>query len=194
MKKRKLGLIVFTALLCALAALEGRAAVLSDGTLLDGYYDILDDPVLGEESLARDPQTGLVWRRCSVGQTWVRRDCAGEPKEFQFQEAQVLAEQGWRLPTVRELHSLIYCSKGIGVFFIDVRDGGPKLRNACIGDGWERPTIKSDVFPRTPIYFWSSSGDVGYSMGAYLANFSRGGVGDGSRLHRAAVRLVRASP
>ncbi len=110
MKKRRLGLVVLTTLMCALAALEGRAAVLSDGTLLDGYYDILDEPVLGEESLARDPQTGLVWRRCSVGQTWVSRDCAGEPKEFQFQEAQVLAKHGWRLPTVR--------------------DGGPKLRNA----------------------------------------------------------------
>ena len=57
--------------------------------LLHGRYQIL-----GDGSEVKDTQTGLIWARCSVGQTWQSGSCAGEPKEFTFGGAQKLADQG----------------------------------------------------------------------------------------------------
>lgn len=54
-----------------------------------------------------DKDTGLRWSRCSLGQTWERDHCMGEARALPFATASLLAEKGWRLPSVSEITSLV---------------------------------------------------------------------------------------
>jgi len=60
-----------------------------------------------------DRMTGLVWRRCSEGQTWDAVTCTGTATRFTWQgaldqaHAAAAGGTGWRLPNVKELFSLI---------------------------------------------------------------------------------------
>ena len=93
-------------------------------------------------------------------------------REFTWAEAKEYAESlgdGWRLPTIKELLTLV-----------DYEQVGP----AC------------SVFPDCPSdWFWSSSALSGYSTGAWLVYFSNGYsysgvVGNGYRVR--CVRDVKA--
>ncbi|MCX8521150.1 MAG: DUF1566 domain-containing protein, partial [Rhodoferax sp.] len=60
-----------------------------------------------------DRRTGLVWARCSLGQSWNGSTCTGtasththEQALAQAQTANVGGASGWRLPNVKELASL----------------------------------------------------------------------------------------
>ena len=54
-----------------------------------------------------DKKSGLTWARCSVGQTWNGAGCDGRVSTFNFIEAQRQGKNGWRLPTLDELKSLV---------------------------------------------------------------------------------------
>jgi hypothetical protein len=56
-----------------------------------------------------DSQTGLVWRRCSEGQTWNNGACVGDANTLTLQESYALAktQSGWRVPNAKELSSLV---------------------------------------------------------------------------------------
>lgn len=146
-----------------------------------------------EGNLIWDKATNLVWQRCSVGQTWDGKTCAGEAKKFTFDEAQKQAGNGWRVPTIRELASLIYCSSGRTSNTADLKDGGPLVANECDGN-YLKPTINNAAFLATSTgWFWSSSPYVGNSDDAWYAAFGYGGVGNSRLGYGRAVRLVRAS-
>lgn len=64
-----------------------------------------------------DCQTGLMWMRCAVGETWNGSDCVGEPILFSWDEAQEIkvtfaCNEDWRLPTHSELMTLVDRSGG----------------------------------------------------------------------------------
>ncbi len=159
---------------------------------LDGF-DILDDPTLGKASLARDPITGLVWQRCSVGQSWTGSSCAGEAKTFTFEQALQLTRNGWRVPTVRELHSIVVCSSGQTMGTRDLDDGGANIKNWCIGK-YTSPTINTSIFPETSKGgFWSSSPYKDY-QNSWAVIFHDGSVSFPLNFANAYARLVRASP
>jgi Protein of unknown function (DUF1566) len=123
-----------------------------------------------------DTRTGLVWARCSAGQTWSGSACTGTASSYTHEGALSYAKAqasttgvAWRLPSVKEL--------------------------ASIADkGCQNPAIDSAAFPSTPsTWYWSSSpyvGDAGY---AWSVSFGNGYVGNGYRYGNGAVRLVRAS-
>lgn len=170
-----------------------KVSVRNAAPMIDGY-EILDDPVLGQASLARDPKTGLVWQRCSVGQKWNGSTCTGQAKTFTFENAQKLTGNGWRVPTVRELHSLVWCSSGQTRGQVDPKDGGLVIGHWC--DNSQSPAISANAFPLTPgrLDYWSSSPYVGYVHNARFVNFDNGYVGYNNRYYDGyAVRLVRAS-
>jgi hypothetical protein len=70
------------------------------------YSDNLDGSVT-------DPTTGLTWMRCAAGQSWDGTTCSGNAGTYDFDAArnlsgrQALGQSDWRLPSVRELQSII---------------------------------------------------------------------------------------
>ena len=82
-------------------SLGGMAA--AEGTRLQR-----DGPV------ARDYVNKLEWMRCSVGQHWEKDTCVGEVLMLSVAEAKEIIERvanleggGWRLPTVKELQTIV---------------------------------------------------------------------------------------
>ena len=72
------------------------------------------DYILHSDGTATQKTTGLMWVRCTVGQKWDGSGCQGEAKPFPWSEALKLANletfagyDDWRLPSIKELYSLI---------------------------------------------------------------------------------------
>ena len=155
---------------------------------IDNRYQILAN---GAE--VKDLQTNLIWQRCQVGMKWNGTTCTGESKEFNFEDAKKLAGNGWRVPTIRELSSLIYCSSGKMKNSDNVGDGDPPIKNWCDGE-YTKPTINIKAFPNTPasgiwsgspyaynssyawgVYFLYGYSSYAYQTGSYGVRLMRGG-------------------
>lgn len=91
-------------------------------TLANTAYAVSDAELM-KQGIWRDPKTGLYWDRCSVGQSWNGTTCTGTPLELNWQDAQDYVKKftneqakggytNWRLPTIEELSTIRYCSKG----------------------------------------------------------------------------------
>ena len=138
----------------------------------------------GEE--VTDLRTGLIWARCSFGQTWRGGRCTGKPLLFTHEQAlkHAATVEGWRLPTRRELFGLVdtQCSS---------------------------PAIDTAAFPDTPaqLLYWTSTpalpelGKLAYDpsqagVKAWAISFREGAVGRIDRTSNprgVATRLVRAT-
>jgi len=142
-----------------------------------------------------DLTSGLQWMRCALGQAWADPACSGEAERHTWSAAQEAAARfnrrgghagfdDWRLPTIDELRTLIYCSSG-----------QPKLWNDTGGEcqgPFERPSVFPAAFPGTPrSWFWSSSPDASDPDYAWLVHFSNGHVNYGYKAQPGYVRLVR---
>ena len=125
-----------------------------------------------------DSQTGLVWQRCSVGQSWNGSTCTGNASSYTYEGALAYAKiqnttdsvTGWRLPNVKELASLA-------------------------DKGCQNPAIDRTAFPATPSsWYWTSSTYAGNSQLAWAVDFLNGYFGyNYGRGNYLRVRLVRAS-
>ena len=116
----------------------------------DSRYQLLNN-----NSEVKDLKTGLIWQRCSLGQTWSGTSCTGKTTEYEWKAALQAAKKmgsGWRMPNVTELSSL--------------------LELACYF-----PAINEDFFPDT-IHgmFWSSSPSAYRSSRVWCVSFYNGGV------------------
>ena len=121
-----------------------------------------------------DTKTGLIWQRCSAGQTWAASssNCTGTASLYTHEQALTYAAKqsgrGWRLPSIEELSSILDSTR-------------------------TSPAIDIAAFPNTPSnYYWTSSYDE------YLPGFGKriyfgdgGGLGSGPRGDASYVRLVR---
>lgn len=119
--------------------------------------------------------TGLIWQRCSLGQSWDGTHCTGEASVFTWAGALAAAAQNtfsglsdWRLPNKNELASIV--------------------EYRCTG-----PAINSQQFPNTPSrWSWSSSPNARYSDASWGIGFRHGDVDYGHKtFSRGNVRLVR---
>ncbi len=127
-----------------------------------------------------DLQTGLMWMRCALGQTWDSQQgtCTGNAATYTWQEALAAAQtqnqagfagySDWRLPNYRELTSI--------------------TRMRC-----RDPAINATVFPDTPSNeFWTST-PVSANPGAgWAVSFNTGQTGYLGFNNTFDVRLVRA--
>ena len=130
-----------------------------------------------------DTSTGLMWKRCSEGQTWdiVNEVCVGVAKPFTWQAAlnhvqdvnlgingtENLNHSDWRLPNRNELASLV--------------------EHQC-----DTPAINATMFPSTVAGpYWSSSPNAGDAQQAWSVNFSDGRVNGVAKTGSSYVRLVR---
>lgn len=138
-----------------------------------------------------DEQTNLIWQRCSLGQTWTGKTCDGEPVRVTWEQAVELEQDGWRLPTVDELYSLVHCT---GERRESIRPDGQYVEatdGQCLGD-FQQPTINKRVFPGTSkIWFWSSSPYEGLDGYLWFVHFGSGHVGRGDDYYAMHVRFVR---
>lgn len=91
------------------------------------HYEILAP---GDEVL--DTRSRLIWTRCALGEVWNGTSCDGMAREVTRAEAQQATPDGWRIPSIRELASLIHCSSGRFRGKTDVGDGLPPLDDTCV--------------------------------------------------------------
>lgn len=135
-------------------------------TRLNSRYTVLVD-----DSQVQDTLTGLIWLRCSLGQTWNGSTCVGTPKTYSWYDAVnqqvVVSSTVFRLPTYTELSSLV--------------------ESAC-----QNPAINAVVFPGTPVGLsWSSTPNDHVQMNAEFVNFFAANChSDGYKPNHFYVRLV----
>ena len=109
---------------------------------------------------AYDAVANLTWKRCQVGQQYTGSGCEGGEPGFKWDAAQRTGDGTWRVPTEKEMATLIdpdKVDKGIS------------------------PAIDDVVFPgiaKSTPPFWTSSHSSGAS--AWYARFSKGSTGMGS--------------
>jgi Protein of unknown function (DUF1566) len=147
--------------------------------------------VLLPGGIARDKTTKLEWLRCALGQTWDGKTCQGDGIKYTFVAAEqavkdfnnrlgLVGHSAWRIPSHRQLFSLVYCAQGTRKVATDLRDGAAPLGAVCHVDGKGGPTLVQSVFPNTPggagSWFWSSSPQVGVADHAWFIQFFSGYV------------------
>jgi|GEM_PF-4028190 len=144
------------------------------------------------DGTALDTKTGLVWMRCSVGQTWQNNRCEGKAKRFEWEEAKALQSSfagytDWRLPMIEELRTLVYCSNGNKKPSTTANNSGCDEKKY---GAYTRPTIVKAVFPNTSpkSIVWSGSPHANDSYYAWGVHFY---YGDGSYYDRYVNRHVR---
>ncbi len=129
-----------------------------------------------------DTGTGLMWKRCSEGQSWdlVKEACVNNAATYTWQSAlqrannvdagtagENLGYDDWRLPNRNELMSLV--------------------EHQCSG-----PAINETDFPSTPTeFYWSSSPNAAQAAQAWSINFDDGRVGSAAKTDSSHARLVR---
>ena len=121
-----------------------------------------------------DTKTGLIWRRCAEGMTWKKSNCTGkatfgnQAQAVAGARAQVTKDEAWRLPTLKELNSIL------------------AVREIDVG----KAAIDPKAFPATPIarYWTTTSVGPSYYM---VVGFGEGHSGEGERNSPGASRLVR---
>ncbi|WP_303287756.1 DUF1566 domain-containing protein [Marinobacter sp. SS8-8] len=188
---------------------EVSALVRDPDAVIAGRYK----PVNIRGDVILDTVNALYWKRCSVGQEWNLKDqtCTGIPQEMNWYDAVEnygtwadieslpaeyvvdlklpLPSGEWRLPTIDQLATLLYCSTERPQKF------GPL--NYCEGRDYQKPTIVLEAFPDAPLYdVWSGSvgGEIGSGLdldAAWRAHFWSGGYTYNSRSGSMnAIRLV----
>ncbi|PIE36158.1 MAG: hypothetical protein CSA53_08155 [Gammaproteobacteria bacterium] len=122
--------------------------------------------------LVTDKVTGLIWQRCSLGQTG--SNCSGAATPYTWEAALQAATDStfagytdWRLPNIKELSSIV--------------------EQRCHG-----PAINTAVFLNTAGGgSWSSSPHASDGSRAWTVFFGNGGDHEGIRSYGSYVRLVR---
>ncbi|MBV5308448.1 DUF1566 domain-containing protein, partial [Chromatium okenii] len=135
------------------------------GQSFDSFVDNADDTVT-------QSNTGLMWAKCSEGQTGV--GCTGTATTMTWSEALTAANSSslggyndWRLPNAKELQALVDYSR-------------------------DNPTISSSYFPNAvSSWFWSGSPDANDLDYAWFVDFGYGYASKDLRDFNGSVRLVR---
>lgn len=138
----------------------------------ESHYPDANPRLVIKGSEVYDNNTGLTWQRCSVGQHWKEGvGCAGEIKTFTFAEAQRQGGDEWRVPTKKELRTLL---------------------NPEQGDNHHKPLIDEVAFPNMDekqLIYWTN---MPFDAQGWYIRFSDGYVSYSPyRSFTGAVRLVR---
>ena len=150
-----------------------------------------------------DIKTNLQWMRCSVGLTWNGKRCSGNSERMKWKIARELTisfagYNDWRLPTIGELRSLVYCSNGRPSLYPSSNYEGDEVCGGVPERDHQKPTINRMAFPDTPaVSFWSITTIDDSSLTTWSVNFMYGSSHKGYTFddykgrNRDRVRLVR---
>ena len=143
-------------------------AVYGDFLPNSNFVDNLDGTVT-------DQATGLMWQKCSMGQTWTGAECTEDPESLTWEQALAQAEvlefadyNDWRLPDINELQTIV--------------------------DGTEHNPAVDPLFSENtePIDYWSSTTFSNAAKGAWHVHFEHGLVNDSDKsVSNYYVRAVR---
>ena len=131
-----------------------------DETIVNRFFDNHDGTII-------DKQTNLIWKKCSLGLSGNNCDRGMVDKYTWYEIVEMYPsprykdQNGWRLPTKKELISLIYCSNGPPIeYAVNCKDKylneqgeGYNLPEVLINHN--HPTIFEKVFPNTHEKYWS---------------------------------------
>jgi hypothetical protein len=135
-----------------------------------------------DQGVWTDLKTGLMWMRCSMGQTWDGKHAQGEAKAYSWEKAQQAIDDmnknggfagyiDWRLPDIEALKTIIPESKAVNT---------PQciLFKPSKKHGWG--------------LYWSASPHAHGSNYAWDVDFYYGGSGSNCKSVNSYVRAVRA--
>ena len=140
------------------------------------------DFIIHNNGTVTHKKTGLMWKVASEGQTWSKGEVSGSWQLFTWEETFARAEEvnkgktgqkhgysDWRVPTIKELASIVEYAK-------------------------YDQAINSAVFPNTPSSsYWSATANAYNSGNAWEINFSDGNDSYCSKEdHVYTLRLVRS--
>ncbi|UJS26033.1 DUF1566 domain-containing protein [Thiothrix winogradskyi] len=144
---------------------SGRGVGVRDNSVSDRY-------IVHDNGTVTDTETGLIWKRCSEGQSGM--GCSeGEAERYGWREAMKRFSKSvsfagyndWRIPTIEELRALV--------------------------DKSQKPTIDQIAFPNSSTWpYWSSTEKD--ADGAWDVGFGSGSDGWDYSYSRNHVRLVRS--
>lgn len=142
------------------------------------------DAKMLENGMWRDPVTGLIWMRCTLGQTWDGSTCIGEPRKFSWRTAHEAAKSfkynglsNWRIPHIYELSTIRVCKQGemVGDLMESVVYNGHKknIAQTCNERAKEGDmAINTLIFPNMPEYGSFISTTLSYgAVSVYTASF-----------------------
>jgi hypothetical protein len=117
-------------------------------------------------NISIDLISGLVWARCSVGMNWDGTQCRGQAQILSWPEAVALAKDGWRIPSLKELSSLVDLTKA-------------------------NPAIDTHRFPNTPAgNFWTATPFINNPGMTWRVHFREGEAHGVKNKEVAYLRLV----
>lgn len=119
-----------------------------------------------------DTKTNLTWKRCAEGQRHSAGKCQGEALQSKWLDGVSMfgmRGDGWRLPNIDELLSIVEAPCGIH-------------------------SINVSAFPDTPAHtFWTASEDVKNNFNAWYVNFWTGASDTDDKDRSSHIRLVRGA-
>ncbi len=119
-------------------------------------------------------KTGLMWKRCAVGQLWTGTTCSGTATSYSWLTASTLTSTtggytDWHLPTQSELLSIVEYLASY-------------------------PAVNTGIFPNTPTtYFWSKTADPLLTDWAAYVDFYDGFELASTKTDANKARLVRTA-
>ncbi|MDY0163291.1 DUF1566 domain-containing protein [Desulfobotulus sp.] len=168
--------------------MANAALLYMERAFADRYHDLGNGTIM-------DFETGLQWMRCSVGQQWDGESCLGVPQAHTWAQATEAArgmnvvggyagKKDWRLPSVEELQSLVFCSSGYPEHWNNTG-------RSCEGE-YRRPAILEAAFPNTPsTWFWTGEEDAEDPQSAWFVFFHYGSSQTGKKHNEKYLRFVR---
>jgi len=134
--------------------------------------------LIAKEGEVVDKKSGLIWRRCSLGQEWQKgKGCVGEIELLKRKEAEERANslgKGWRVPSLDELLTLV-----------DERCKMPVINSALFGKLHD--TGEGANYLTSSLYL---EGDEVLPTLFYTIDFMHGVVDAHTKSYMGAVRLV----
>lgn len=183
--------VVSTALISACKEENSNVASKKTREIIEGFAVL--EP--GDEVL--DRKNNLLWKRCSLGETWNGAICDGVAQDVSLQEAKKQAPDGWRVPTIRELATLVSCAPDEQSAGIDLGDGQPPLKTQCQSN--ENLLVQKAFLTKNPdlsegMGYWSDSVDrsnESYNYIIYFRNAQINGLPNQEDNAKIMVRYVR---
>jgi peptidoglycan hydrolase-like protein with peptidoglycan-binding domain len=147
-----------------------------------------------------DKYSGLQWKKCLEGLKG--KQCSKgkiikttKEKINRFAKNKFAGYNDWRIPTIKELRTLVYCSnKSSALQDLEFQSKSTQYNYGGCSGKYKKPTINFSIFSDVKHKnVWSSESLKKYKNNKYVVDFSNGRVDSIFYSHKASIRLVRGN-